>query len=74
MIDEVKKFTDGPVRFMQLHALSCRYIIGKVDGPKTMFCGKAKTSGAYCAEHHALCYQPPTPRPSRKAANYRRQY
>jgi hypothetical protein len=74
MTDEVKAFTDGPVRFMQLHPLSCRYVIGKVNGPKTMFCGKAKTYGAYCAEHHALCYQPPTPRPSRKAANYRRQY
>jgi hypothetical protein len=61
----------GPVTLMKLHRLSCRYIISEVKGSETLFCGKMKTTGAYCAEHHELCYVPSMPRKKRVVPLYR---
>jgi hypothetical protein len=44
------------IRFDQLTAKSCRFIIN--DGPARdfLFCGQEKTGRAYCADHSKLCY------------------
>jgi hypothetical protein len=61
----------GPVTMMNLHYLSCRYIISDVNGAETLFCGKMKTTGAYCAEHHQLCYVPPAPKKKKSGFKFR---
>jgi hypothetical protein len=61
----------GPVTLMNLHHLSCRYIISEVKGAQTLFCGKVKTTAAYCAEHHQLCYVPPNPKKKKVTPLYR---
>jgi hypothetical protein len=44
------------IRFDQLTAKSCRFIIN--DGPAKdfLFCGQEKTGKSYCAEHSKLCH------------------
>lgn len=46
----------GPVKLLNLHGLSCRYIIGPTKGPDTLYCGKRKFRGSYCEEHHKICF------------------
>jgi len=48
----------GTFRFADLRNNSCRYVVSGKRAEDFMFCGEAKTKGAYCAEHAALCYVP----------------
>jgi hypothetical protein len=61
----------GPVTLMKLHHRSCWYIVSDVMGGETLFCGRMKTTGAYCAEHHQLCYVPNIPKKKKVVAQYR---
>jgi len=61
----------GPVTLMKLHHRSCRYIVSDVKGAETLFCGRMKTTGAYCAEHHQLCYVPSIPKKKKVMGQYR---
>lgn len=47
----------GPVGLLDLHALSCRYIINGTRGANALFCGEVKETGSYCAAHAALCFR-----------------
>lgn len=42
---------------MELRASDCRYPFGNPKESTFHFCGRPRMSGAYCAEHAALCYQ-----------------
>jgi hypothetical protein len=45
----------APVALMQLKVHHCRYVVGDVNGPRTLYCGERKATGSsYCARHHAL--------------------
>lgn len=42
----------GPVDLLRLAADDCRWIMGEVAGPATLFCGAPKAAGSsYCGEH-----------------------
>jgi hypothetical protein len=56
-IPKAKPLQDSePITFIELQALSCRYVVS--DGlPKDfLFCGKMVISAPYCSDHKALCY------------------
>jgi len=44
------------VTLMNLRHSSCCYIIGEDDA--TIYCGRQRARGSYCAEHYSLCYVP----------------
>lgn len=46
------------IRFIDLVADSCRYVVSGRTPDQYRFCGDPKKIGAYCAEHAALCYVP----------------
>jgi GcrA cell cycle regulator len=46
------------IKFIDLKAESCRYVISGRTPDQFRFCGDPKKTGAYCAEHAALCYVP----------------
>lgn len=46
------------ITFMQLRAMSCRFVVSGKEPEDFLFCGDRKVRGAYCAEHAALCYVP----------------
>ena len=35
----------------------CAFVIGEPNGSRTRHCTEARTRGAYCDEHAALCYE-----------------
>jgi GcrA cell cycle regulator len=43
-----------PVTLLQLEFHHCRFPIGEVKGPDTLFCGDAKKVGSYCRYHNAI--------------------
>jgi hypothetical protein len=47
------------VRFMDLQFGDCKYVMN--DGPPAnyIFCGLPADNGAYCKDHHRICYMPP---------------
>jgi len=55
------------IQFIDLRNNSCRYVISGKRPEDFRFCGDARTTTAYCAEHAALCYVPlsKSPKPSR---------
>lgn len=55
------------IPFIQLRALSCRFVVSGKEPEDFLFCGARKVRGAYCEAHAALCYVPLSraPRPPR---------
>jgi hypothetical protein len=52
----------GPLTLLELSPTSCRFILGDVKGPLTLFCGRPKDverGGSYCAEHRDRCVSRP---------------
>lgn len=49
-----------PVPLKDLRERHCRWVVGEIDGPETLFCGAEKAQGAFCAAHGRLAYQPPS--------------
>jgi hypothetical protein len=52
----------GPLTLLDLAPSSCRWILGDVKGPATLFCGRPKDAergGSYCAEHRDRCVSRP---------------
>ena len=47
----------SPVKLFQLTAKSCRFVINDSQSAADfLFCNKPKKVGAYCEEHHKICY------------------
>lgn len=47
-----------PIKFMDLTPFSCRYIVNEGHASTFLFCGKPKTTRAYCEDHAKICYVP----------------
>lgn len=54
--ERVEPTRTSSVALLELRGHHCRFIVG--SGDVTMYCGKEKSRGAYCAEHYSLCYVP----------------
>jgi hypothetical protein len=57
-----KPLATGPLTLLDLAPTSCRWILGDVKGPRTLFCGRpqdAERGGSYCAEHRDRCVSRP---------------
>lgn len=48
------------IRFKDLTANSCRYVVNDGRPENFIFCGAPKERGPYCGAHAALCYIAPT--------------
>lgn len=60
------------VRFWNLTAQSCRYVINDGRPEQFIFCGAPKERGAYCEEHAKICFMPPkVPNKEYQRANVR---
>ena len=46
------------IDILHLVESSCRYITGEKKGRGALYCGRNKTTRAYCEEHARLCYIP----------------
>jgi hypothetical protein len=51
-----------PIKFMDLTAFSCRYIVNEGYASTFLFCGKPKTHRSYCDHHAKICYSLPKPK------------
>jgi len=56
ILTEFDEPADENVTIEQLRFQSCRYIIGEVNGAKTIYCGKPKKGRSFCEQHLKLCY------------------
>lgn len=56
------------IKFKQLTAKSCRYVVNDGRPENFIFCGAPKERGAYCEAHALICYAPSKP-PERKQHN-----
>lgn len=54
---ETSRRPHGPLTILQLSDLTCRYPLGPVREPATLFCGEQAVPGApYCAAHCDICF------------------
>jgi hypothetical protein len=44
------------VTLLELDRHHCRYIVGPIFGLDTLYCGRDRVVGSYCAEHDEICH------------------